>query len=106
MPPPTLNSEEPVEGLRSVDQLIDRVHTRFLLVSPRKASLPRELSLFQRFLCARVPMREVDRQIGQPRDRVPHTSLFLMRRRATPLHFSITISHGAATTRPFGKSAT
>ena len=29
-----------------------------------------------------------------------------MHRRATPLHFSITITHGAGTARPFGKSAT
>ena len=29
-----------------------------------------------------------------------------MHRRATPLHFSITIPHGAGTARPFGKSAT
>ena len=68
-----------VESLRSTNQLIDGFHT-FLLVSPRKASLPRELSLFQRFLCARMPMREINSQIGQRRNRVPHASLFLMPR--------------------------
>ena len=50
-----------VEGLRSTNQIIDGFHT-FLLVSPRKASLPRELSSFQRFLCARNRMQEVDRR--------------------------------------------
>ena len=41
-----------VEGLRSVDQLIDGFHA-FLLVSPRKDPLPRKPHPFQRCLYAR-----------------------------------------------------